>query len=167
MLLPNTRRGKLLAAKLGFALKRRCLTMPAPSAYRTVKDSETHGLRRSGDWRRTHCHAYAVLTISSGTFDAAPPDASPLAKRTPWSGRLRLWRLPARSPGAPEQQRRSRQSPSGGQRGRGIGSKENIALAEQLCKAKVRSWPVLVRWQKTKNGWSTTLCRYLQPDAET
>lgn len=35
--------------------------------------------------------------------------------------------------GTSEQQRRSRQSPSGGQRGRGIGSKENISLAEALC----------------------------------
>lgn len=58
-----------------------------------------------------------------------------LAKRTPWSGRLRLWRLPARQ--------RARQSNSVDldkarlvvSVGRGIGSKENIALAEQLCKA--------------------------------
>lgn len=37
VLLPNTCRGKLLAANWVIALTRRCLTMPAPSAYRTVK----------------------------------------------------------------------------------------------------------------------------------
>ena len=51
-----------------------------------------------------------------------------LAKRTPWSGRLRLWRLPARQP----RRVKARLVVSVG---RGIGSKENIALAEQLCKA--------------------------------
>ncbi|XNM48377.1 FAD-binding protein [Escherichia coli] len=34
--------------------------------------------------------------------------------------------------------------------GRGIGSKENIALADSFARREARSWPVLVRWQKTK-----------------
>ncbi len=92
-----------------------------------------------------------------------------LAKRTPWSGRLRLWRLPARQP-------RARQSNSVDldkarlvvSVGRGIGSKENIALAEQLCKAigaeLACSRPVA---ENEKMDGARTLCRYLQPDAET
>ncbi len=58
VLLPNTRRGKLLAAKLGYRLNAAVSNdASAVSVQDGKSDSETHGLRRSGDWRRTHCHA--------------------------------------------------------------------------------------------------------------
>ncbi len=79
---------------------------------------------------------YAVLTISSGTFDAAQPDAS----RTGETHTVE-WQAPAVA--ITRTATRARQSNSVDldkarpvvSVGRGIGSKENIALAEQLCKA--------------------------------
>lgn len=95
VLLPNTRRGKLLPAKLGYRLKAAvsndASTVSVQDGKATVKHMVYGGLAIGEERIAT---PYAVLTISSGTFDAAQPDAS----RTPWSGRLRLWRLPARQP---------------------------------------------------------------------
>ena len=91
VLLPNTRRGKLLAAKLGYRLKAAvsndASTVSVQDGKATVKHMVYGGLAIGEERIAT---PYAVLTISSGTFDAAQPDA--------WSGRLRLWRLPARQP---------------------------------------------------------------------
>ncbi|XNM55585.1 hypothetical protein ACLK1Z_00245 [Escherichia coli] len=41
---------------------------------------------------------YAVLTISSGTFDVAQPDASRTGETHTVEWQVRLWRLPARQP---------------------------------------------------------------------
>ena len=94
VLLPNTRRGKLLAAKLGYRLKAAvsndASTVSVQDGKATVKHMVYGGLAIGEERIAT---PYAVLTISSGTFD-----------------------YPHGNPGAPEQQRRSRQSPSGGQR---------------------------------------------------
>ncbi|STF07947.1 electron transfer flavoprotein subunit of oxidoreductase [Escherichia coli] len=99
VLLPNTRRGKLLAAKLGYRLKAAvsndASTVSVQDGKATVKHMVYGGLAIGEERIAT---PYAVLTISSGTFDAAQPDASRTGERTPWSGRLRLWRLPARQP---------------------------------------------------------------------
>ncbi len=79
---------------------------------------------------------YAVLTISSGTFDAAQPDAS----RTGETHTVE-WQAPAVAITRTATQARQSNSVDLDKArlvvsvGRGIGSKENIALAEQLCKA--------------------------------
>ncbi|MDC3756286.1 FAD-binding protein, partial [Escherichia coli] len=76
------------------------------------------------------------LTISSGTFDAAQPDAS----RTGETHTVE-WQAPAVAITRTATQARQSNSVDLDKArlvvsvGRGIGSKENIALAEQLCKA--------------------------------
>lgn len=121
VLLPNTRRGKLLAAKLGYRLKA------------TVKHMVYGGLAIGEERIAT---PYAVLTISSGTFDAAQPDAS----RTGETHTVE-WQAPAVAITRTATQARQSNSVDLDKArlvvsvGRGIGSKENIALAEQLCKA--------------------------------
>lgn len=77
VLLPNTRRGKLLAAKLGYRLKAAvsndASTVSVQDGKATVKHMVYGGLAIGEERIAT---PYAVLTISSGTFDAAQPDAS-------------------------------------------------------------------------------------------
>lgn len=77
VLLPNTRRGKLLAAKLGYRLKAAvsndASTVSVQDGKATVKHMVYGGLAIGEELIAT---PYAVLTISSGTFDAAQPDAS-------------------------------------------------------------------------------------------
>lgn len=170
MLLPNTRRGKLLAAKLGYRLKAAvsndASTVSVQDGKATVKHMVYGGLAIGEERIAT---PYAVLTISSGTFDAAQPDAS----RTGETHTVE-WQAPAVA--ITRTATRARQSNSVDldkarlvvSVGRGIGSKENIALAEQLCKAigaeLACSRPVA---ENEKMDGARTLCRYLQPDAET
>lgn len=77
VLLPNTRRGKLLAAKLGYRLKAAvsndASAVSVQDGKATVKHMVYGGLAIGEERIAT---PYAVLTISSGTFDAAQPDAS-------------------------------------------------------------------------------------------
>ncbi len=40
--------------------------------------------------------------------------------------------------------------------GRGIGSKENISLAEALCQTIGAELACSARWRKTRSGWSTS-----------
>ncbi len=60
-----------------------------------------------------------------------------------------------------------RQSASGGQRGRGIGSKENISLAEALCQT-IGAELACSRPVAENEKWMehAALRRYLQPDAQ-
>lgn len=99
VLLPNTRRGKLLAAKLGYRLKAAvsndASTVSVQDGKATVKHMVYGGLAIGEERIAT---PYAVLTISSGTFDAAQPDASRTGETHTVEWRLRLWRLPARQP---------------------------------------------------------------------
>ena len=124
VLLPNTRRGKLLAAKLGYRLKAAvsndASTVSVQDGKATVKHMVYGGLAIGEERIAT---PYAVLTISSGTFD----------------GQYRIRRAVAITRTA-TQARQSNSVDLDKARlvvsvGRGIGSKDNIALAEQLCKA--------------------------------
>lgn len=137
VLLPNTRRGKLLAAKLGYRLKAAvsndASTVSVQDGKATVKHMVYGGLAIGEERIAT---PYAVLTISSGTFDAAQPDAS----RTGETHTVE-WQAPAVAITRTATQARQSNSVDLDKArlvvsvGRGIGSKENIALAEQLCKA--------------------------------
>lgn len=137
VLLPNTRRGKLLAAKLGYRLKAAvsndASTVSVQDGKATVKHMVYGGLAIGEERIAT---PYAVLTISSGTFDAAQPDAS----RTGETHTVE-WQAPAVAITRTATQARQSNSVDIDKArlvvsvGRGIGSKENIALAEQLCKA--------------------------------
>ncbi len=92
VLLPNTRRGKLLAAKLGYRLNAAVSNDASAVSVQDGKATiETHGLRRSGDWRRTHCHAVCGSDHQQRARSMwLSQTRHALAKRTPWSGRLRL-----------------------------------------------------------------------------
>ncbi len=144
VLLPNTRRGKLLAAKLGYRLKAAvsndASTVSVQDGKATVKHMVYGGLAIGEERIAT---PYAVLTISSGTFDAAQPDA-------------------------PEQQRRSRQSPSGSQRrSRHWQQREHCAGRTALQGDRCGVGLFSSGGGKRKMDGARTLCRYLQPDAET
>lgn len=137
VLLPNTRRGKLLAAKLGYrlnaAVSNDASAVSVQDGKATVKHMVYGGLAIGEERIAT---PYAVLTISSGTFDAAQPDAS----RTGETHTVE-WQAPAVAITRTATQARQSNSVDLDKArlvvsvGRGIGSKENIALAEQLCKA--------------------------------
>ncbi len=167
VLLPNTRRGKLLAAKLGYRLKAAvsndASTVSVQDGKATVKHMVYGGLAIGEECIAT---PYAVLTISSGTFDRLSQTRHALVERTPWSGRLRLWRLPHGNPGAPEQQRRSRQSPSGSQRrSRHWQQREHCAGRTALQGDRCGVGLFSSGGGKRKMDGARTLCRYLQPDA--
>ncbi|HDS9805586.1 TPA: electron transfer flavoprotein subunit alpha/FixB family protein [Escherichia coli] len=137
VLLPNTRRGKLLAAKLGYrlnaAVSNDASAVSVQDGKATVKHMVYGGLAIGEERIAT---PYSVLTISSGTFDAAQPDAS----RTGETHTVE-WQAPAVAITRTATQARQSNSVDLDKArlvvsvGRGIGSKENIALAEQLCKA--------------------------------
>lgn len=157
VLLPNTRRGKLLAAKLGYrlnaAVSNDASAVSVQDGKATVKHMVYGGLAIGEERIAT---PYAVLTISSGTFDAAQPDAS----RTGETHTVE-WQAPAVA--ITRTATRARQSNSVDldkartvvSVGRGIGSKENIALAEQLCKAIGAELACSRPVAENENGWST------------
>ena len=162
VLLPNTRRGKLLAAKLGYRLKAAvsndASTVSVQDGKATVKHMVYGGLAIGEERIAT---PYAVLTISSGTFDAAQPDAH---RGVAGSG---CGDYPHGNPGAPEQQRRSRQSPSGGQRrSRYWQQREHCAGRTALQGDRCGVGLFSSGGGKRKMDGARTLCRYLQPDAE-
>lgn len=170
VLLPNTRRGKLLAAKLGYRLKAAvsndASTVSVQDGKATVKHMVYGGLAIGEERIAT---PYAVLTISSGTFDAAQPDAS----RTGETHTVE-WQAPAvaitrtATQARPEQQRRSRQSPSGGQRrSRYWQQREHCAGRTALQGDRCGVGLFSSGGGKRKMDGARTLCRYLQPDAET
>src|SRR5699024_8373345 len=137
VLLPNTRRGKLLAAKLGYRLKAAvsndASTVSVQDGKATVKHMVYGGLAIGEERIAT---PYAVLTISSGTFDAAQPDES----RTGETHTVE-WQAPAVAITRTATQARQSNSVDLDKArlvvsvGRGIVSKENIALAVKICKA--------------------------------
>ncbi|EAS6947271.1 nitrogen fixation protein FixB, partial [Salmonella enterica] len=77
VLLPNTRRGKLLAAKLGYRLSAAVSNDASDVALQDGKAAVKHmvygGLAIGAE---TIASPFAVITLSSGTFDAQQPDAS-------------------------------------------------------------------------------------------
>lgn len=77
VLLPNTRRGKLLAAKLGYRLSAAVSNDASEVALQDGKAAVKHmvygGLAIGAE---TIASPFAVITLSSGTFDAQQPDTS-------------------------------------------------------------------------------------------
>lgn len=77
VLLPNTRRGKLLAAKLGYRLSAAVSNDASDVSLQDGKAAVKHmvygGLAIGAE---TIASPFAVITLSSGTFDAQQPDAS-------------------------------------------------------------------------------------------
>ncbi|HFG4695995.1 TPA: electron transfer flavoprotein subunit alpha/FixB family protein [Salmonella enterica subsp. enterica serovar Stanley] len=135
VLLPNTRRGKLLAAKLGYRLSAAVSNDVSEVALQDGKAAVKHmvygGLAIGAE---TIASPFAVITLSSGTFDAQQPDASR-------SGEMHTvqWQAPATAVTRTATQARQSNSVDLDKArlvvsvGRGIGSKENISLAEALC----------------------------------
>ncbi|EEL9838215.1 electron transfer flavoprotein subunit alpha/FixB family protein [Salmonella enterica subsp. enterica serovar Bareilly] len=135
VLLPNTRRGKLLAAKLGYRLSAAVSYDASEVALQDGKAAVKHmvygGLAIGAE---TIASPFAVITLSSGTFDAQQPDASR-------SGEMHTvqWQAPATAVTRTATQARQSNSVDLDKArlvvsvGRGIGSKENISLAEALC----------------------------------
>ncbi|EIU0844146.1 electron transfer flavoprotein subunit alpha/FixB family protein [Salmonella enterica] len=135
VLLPNTRRGKLLAAKLGYRLSAAASNDASEVALQDGKAAVKHmvygGLAIGAE---TIASPFAVITLSSGTFDAQDPDTSR-------SGEMHTvqWQAPAITVTRTATQARQSNSVDLDKArlvvsvGRGIGSKENISLAEALC----------------------------------
>ncbi|MTH45067.1 electron transfer flavoprotein subunit alpha/FixB family protein [Intestinirhabdus alba] len=137
VLLPATRRGKLLAAKVGFRLAAAVSNDASAVVQQEGKTTVTHmvygGLAIG---KETISSPFAAITLSSGAFEAPQPDASR-------SGETHVvqWRSPnVAVTRTAMQARRSNSVDLDKARlvvsvGRGIGSKENISLAEALCQA--------------------------------
>lgn len=137
VLLPNTRRGKLMAAKLGFRL---CAAVSNDASAVAEKEGGVavkhmvYGGLAIGE--ETITSPFAVMTLSSGAFDAVEPNAS-LSGET----HTVAWQEPAIA--ITRTATKVRQSNSVDldkarlvvSVGRGIGSKENIPLAQALCQA--------------------------------
>ncbi|ENQ2420369.1 electron transfer flavoprotein subunit alpha/FixB family protein [Salmonella enterica] len=135
VLLPNTRRGKLLAAKLGNRLSAAVSNDASEVALQDGKAAVKHmvygGLAIGAE---SIASPFAVITLSSGTFDAQDPDTSR-------SGEMHTvqWQAPAITVTRTATQARQSNSVDLDKArlvvsvGRGIGSKENISLAEALC----------------------------------
>lgn len=135
VLLPNTRRGKLLAAKLGFRLAAgvsndaSAVTRQGDNA--SVKHMVYGGLAVGEETLHT---PFVVITTGSGTFDPAAEDASRsgVAKSVAWhSPDIAVTRT------ATQMRQSSHVDLDKAKRvvsvGRGIGSKDNISLAAALC----------------------------------
>ncbi len=137
VLLPNTRRGKLLAAKLGYrlaaAVSNDASAVTQQDGRATVKHMVYGGLAMGEETLST---PFAVLTLSSGTFEAQQPDATR-------SGETHsvTWLAPGITVTRTATQPRQSNSVDLDKArlvvsvGRGIGSKENISLAQALCQA--------------------------------
>lgn len=135
VLLPNTRRGRLLAAKLGFRLSAAVANDASAVTLQDGKPAVKHmvygGLAMGAE---TIASPFAVITLSSGAFESQPADASR-------SGEMHevQWQAPAIAVTRTATQARQSNSVDLDKArlvvsvGRGIGSKENIALAEALC----------------------------------
>ncbi|MGB5116170.1 MAG: FAD-binding protein [Providencia rettgeri] len=135
LLLPNTRRGKLLAARLGArlqaAVSNDAATMTVESGRPVIKHMVYGGLAFG---QETLNSSFSVATLTTGTFEAAQNNASlsGTAQTAPWV--------------EPKQSivRTSIQKKAGNSVeldkarlvvsvGRGIGSQENIAIAKKLA----------------------------------
>ncbi|EGT4255865.1 electron transfer flavoprotein subunit alpha/FixB family protein [Citrobacter amalonaticus] len=137
LLLPNTRRGKLLAAKLGYRLaavvSNDASAVTQQDGRATVKHMVYGGLAMGEETLST---PFAVLTLSSGTFEAQQTDATrsgethSVAWQAPGITVTRTATQPRQSNSVDLDKARLVVSV-----GRGIGSKENISLAQALCQA--------------------------------
>lgn len=137
VLLPNTRRGKLLAAKLGYrlaaAIANDASAVTQQDGHVTVKHMVYGGLAMGEE---TIHSPFAVMTLSSGTFEAQQPDTSRRGETHSVQ-----WQTPDVAVTRTATQARQSNSVDLDKArlvvsvGRGIGSKENISLAQALCQA--------------------------------
>jgi Electron transfer flavoprotein, alpha subunit len=137
VLLPNSRRGKLLAARLGARLGAAVVNDASAAGFEgdalVAKHMVYGGLAFSDETLHT---PFCVLTLSSGTFEAAKPDAAKSG-----TAQTLQWQEPAVAIVRTATQARESHSVDLDKArlvvsvGRGIGGKENIPLAQALCEA--------------------------------
>ena len=137
VILPATRRGKLMAARLGARLAAGVVNDASGAELASGKLVAKHmvygGLAFSDE---TVNSSFAVLTLSSGAFEAAAPDLT----RSGVAQSLQ-WQADASQIVCNGIQRRESHAVALDKArlvvsvGRGIGGKENIPLAEALCEA--------------------------------
>lgn len=137
VVLPANRRGKLLAARLGARLAAAVVNDASGAEFAAgdlvAKHMVYGGLAFSHE---TLSSPFAVLTLSSGAFEAARPNSALTG-----AAHSLQWQAPAYNVVCSSSQRRESHSVALDKArlvvsvGRGIGSKENIPLAEALCAA--------------------------------
>ncbi|MEQ5755073.1 MULTISPECIES: FAD-binding protein [unclassified Providencia] len=135
LLLPNTRRGKLLAARLGARLQavvsNDATAVTIESGKPAIKHMVYGGLAFG---QETLDSAFSIATLTSGTFEAAPSDASRngTAQATQWvEPKQSIVRTSIqKKAGSSVELDKARLVVSVG---RGIGSQENIAIAKTLA----------------------------------
>ncbi|MEQ5321160.1 FAD-binding protein [Providencia rettgeri] len=135
LLLPNTRRGKLLAARLGARLQavvsNDATAVTIESGKPAIKHMVYGGLAFG---QETLDSAFSIATLTSGTFEAAPSDASRNG-----TAQATQWVEPKQSIVRTSIQRKAGNSVELDKArlvvsvGRGIGSQENIAIAKTLA----------------------------------
>lgn len=136
VLLPNTRRGKLLAARLGHRLEavvsNDAQSLKADGDALVAKHMVYGGLAFGDEILKT---PYCVVTVSVGAFDVAPETgATGNAQKVAWIAPVQTIVRNSVQPRAINtvDLDKARFVVSVG---RGIGSKENIVIAEELAKA--------------------------------
>ncbi|WP_272685949.1 FAD-binding protein [Providencia sp. PROV071] len=135
LLLPNTRRGKLLAARFGARLQavvsNDATAVTIESGKPAIKHMVYGGLAFG---QETLDSAFSIATLTSGTFEAAPSDASRngTAQATQWvEPKQSIVRTSIqKKAGSSVELDKARLVVS---IGRGIGSQENIAIAKTLA----------------------------------
>ncbi|MEY0414699.1 FAD-binding protein [Providencia rettgeri] len=135
LLLPNTRRGKLLAARLGARLQavvsNDATAVTIESGKPAIKHMVYGGLAFG---QETLDSAFSIATLTSGTFEAAPSDASRngTAQATQWvEPKQSIVRTSIqKKAGSSVELDKARLVVSVGW---GIGSQENIAIAKTLA----------------------------------
>ncbi|EPL9570453.1 FAD-binding protein [Providencia rettgeri] len=137
LLLPNTRRGKLLAARLGARLQAAVsndaasITVEADKAV--IKHMVYGGLAFG---QETLNSIFSIATVTTGTFEAAASDASRSG-----AAQIAQWVEPKQSVVRTSVQKKAGNSVELDKArlvvsvGRGIGSQENIAIAKTLADA--------------------------------
>ncbi|MDD9340114.1 MAG: FAD-binding protein [Providencia heimbachae] len=137
LLLPNTRRGKLLAARLGArlqsAVSNDAASLVIESGSVVVKHMVYGGLAFGDETLNT---TFSIVTATTGTFDAAPSDTSRNG-----AAQTAQWLEPKQSVIRTSIQKKAGNSVELDKArlvvsvGRGIGSQENIAVAKELANA--------------------------------
>ncbi|QXX82624.1 FAD-binding protein [Providencia sp. R33] len=137
LLLPNTRRGKLLAARLGARLQAAVSNDAASisvEADKAVIKHMVYGGLAFG--QETLNSVFSIATVTTGTFDAATSDASRSG-----ATQTAQWVEPKQSVIRTSVQKKAGNSVELDKArlvvsvGRGIGSQENIAIAKNLADA--------------------------------
>ncbi|HHR6130819.1 TPA: FAD-binding protein [Providencia alcalifaciens] len=135
LLLPNTRRGKLLAARLGArlqaAVSNDAATVVIEDNKPVIKHMVYGGLAFGSE---TLSSSFSIATVATGTFDAASSNAS-----LSGTAQIAQWIEPKQSVVRTSVQQKAGNSVELDKArlvvsvGRGIGSQENIAIAKALA----------------------------------